>query len=116
MVQIMASNRPTYDFNVYKGADRRHTFTYTDDAGTPIDLTTYTAEFNCAPTGKYAPPILTKTLTKDDLAGRVFLTITAAETQAFKVDSLLYSILLKKAGETLLLVNGVITVKDTLAV
>lgn len=101
----------TYDMTAEQGSDFATTITYTNDSGTPINLTGYTSRMQVRKFASSATPILTFTnssgMTITAGSGVIDLAITAAAMAMVPAGSYQYDLeIIDSSGEVIKLLAG----------
>lgn len=93
---------PVYDIQLRKGASYTEAFTFSEDDGTPIDLTGYEFNAHVHRSRHEAEHIVDFLVSETDLLnGVITLSLTAAETDEFLANSsMVYHLFWKPLGET----------------
>ncbi len=102
----------TYNFTIYQGATFTYTLTWKDDAGTPIDITGFTAVLQFRESRDASTTFLTLStaaggITLGGAAGTITLAISATDTTAITVTGGVYDLKLTSgAGVVTRLLEG----------
>ena len=105
-----------YDFTIEQGATFSRVVTWKDAAGTPINLTSYTAAMQIRETKDASSAIATSagisptiTLTLGGAAGTITISISATVTAAFTFETAYYDLELTLSGVVTRLLEGIVT-------
>jgi hypothetical protein len=106
----------TYNILAEQGATFALSLLYTDTAGDPIDLTTYTAEMHVRLKASTVSTITElssgdSTITLGGAAGTILLAIDAATTETFTAGKYVYDLELYNGAVVTRLIEGTFTIK-----
>lgn len=105
----------SYNFTIEQGATFQRTLNWKDEAGTPIDLTNYTARMHIkygSRTGKLARELTTENdgIILDNVQNSITLSIPATQTANFLVDSCVYDLEMVNGERVIRLLEGSIII------
>lgn len=112
----MANPVTKVNLSIYKNSKYTHRFNINDSAGSPVDLTGYSAKLDMR-SGDYSTAVLYEATSSDDLlvnaAGYVVLEIGASTIEAWAFDSAQYDLVLQPGGaadDSICVARGSVTV------